>query len=68
MVTNSMELNTTQEATSCLAALQFPCILWNPKVHYHVHKSHPFAPILSQADPVHMVIDKKIPQKKTYIC
>ena len=32
---------------------QSPCSIWNPKVHYHVHKSPTLAPILSHINPVH---------------
>jgi hypothetical protein len=51
---NFMEQNTWEIYSS--SANEFLCILWNPKVNYHVDHSPTLAPILCQINPVYISI------------
>jgi hypothetical protein len=43
-----MELSPSREGVDFADTEELPRILWNPKVHYRVHKS----PILNQTNPI----------------
>jgi hypothetical protein len=45
-------MSASWEVSSRADCQDIPCLFWNPKAHYYIHKGQPFVLILSYLNPI----------------
>jgi len=53
LITYFLEQSLSWEGNKFSAGQVIPRFLWNPKIHYNIHKYSQTFAVLSQLDPVH---------------
>jgi len=52
---NYMGQISSWESNSSSASWKIPSLLWNTKLHDHVHRSSPLVPVMSHMNPAHTI-------------
>jgi hypothetical protein len=55
LLTNYLEENQYQEANGHSTTEEFPCLLGNQNIQYHVHNSPPAVPVLRQMNAAYNI-------------
>jgi hypothetical protein len=67
-VYNAVSVSAVVYCKQRIVITQIPCVLSNPKVHYHINKSQPHGPILTQTNSVQLFLLKHLYENLLCLC